>query len=148
MSENMGIEELPKTHGEALLRLAEAMLRCQVRLVLPALAAAVVVFTVLNGTAGLRGALVGAVISCLSSLFTLWLMRLSANHGPYAGMAAALGGFVGKMIILLIAFTLLRGVTALHPESLAFTMLVGVLVAAGADVLAFRQTKLPTIIPS
>jgi ATP synthase protein I len=148
MTEEMKIEKLPDTHAGAVVRLADAMLRFQVRIVLPVLAVAIAVFTVVFGAAGLLGALVGAVICCASSAFTLWLMRLSAPHGPYAGMAAALGGFAGKMIILLITFMLLGGVTALHPKALAFTMLAGVLVAAGADVVAFRKTKIPTVIPS
>lgn len=148
MSENFEIQELPKTHGDSIRKLAAAMLRYQVRIMLPVLVAGVILFTVLYGTAGLLGSAIGLVVACLSSLFTLWLMRLSADHGPWAGMAAALGGFTGKMIILLIVFTLLRDVSALHKESLAFTLLAGVLVAAGADVLAFRRTKVPTIIPS
>jgi hypothetical protein len=148
MSENLEMTDLPKTHGDSVRKLAAAMLRYQIRIVLPVLVVAVIVFTVLYGTAGLLGAAIGLVVACLSSVFTLWLMRLSADHGPWAGMAAALGGFSGKMIILLIVFILLRDVTALHKESLAFTMLAGVLVAAGADIVAFRKTKIPTIIPS
>src|SRR5690242_6062253 len=110
MTEDLKIEKLPATPAESVLRLAGAMLRYQVRIVLPVLAVAVVVFTVIFGIAGLFGSLVGAVITCFSSAATLWLMRLSAPHGPYAGMAAALGGFVAKMLILLVTFTLLRDV--------------------------------------
>lgn len=148
MSENFQVQDLPKTHTEALQQLAAAMLRWQARLMVPALVVCVVVFTVVNGTAGLLGSVIGAVTACVSSLFTFALMRVSAKHGPHAGLAAALGGFIGKMIILLVVFTPLRGVEAIHAYSLAITMMVGILVAAGADMVAFRKTKLPTIIPS
>jgi len=146
MSENFEVADLPKTHTEALQRLAEAMLRWQAKVMVPALVLAVILFTVLYGTAGLLGAGIGAVAACGSSLFTFWLMRVSAKHGPHAGLAAALGGFIGKMVILLAVFMPLRGVEAVHSYSLAITMLVGILTAAGADMVAFRKTKLPTII--
>jgi ATP synthase protein I len=148
MSEQFQIQDLPKTHEEALQRLAAAMLRWQVRVMVPALVVCVVLFTVVNGTAGLLGSVIGSVTAVASSLFTFALMRVSAKHGPYAGLAAALGGFIGKMIILLVVFTPLRDVAAIHAYSLAITMLAGVLTAAGADMVAFRRTKLPTIIPS
>lgn len=148
MSEEFQVEDLPRTHEEALQRLAAAMLRWQVRVMVPALVVCVVLFTVLNGSAGLLGSAVGAVAAVASSLFTFWLMRVSAKHGPHAGLAAALGGFIGKMIILLVVFTPLRDVPAVHAYSLAITMLAGILTAAGADMIAFRRTKLPTIIPS
>ncbi|MBP2323183.1 hypothetical protein JOF56_003568 [Kibdelosporangium banguiense] len=148
MSENFEVPDLPKTHTEALQRLAEAMLRWQAKVMVPALLVAVVVFTVLNGMAGLLGAGIGAVAACASSMFTFWLMRISAKHGPHAGLAAALGGLIVKMIILMVVFLPLRGVEAVHSYSLAITMLVGILTAAAADMMAFRKTNLPTIIPS
>jgi ATP synthase protein I len=148
MSENLEIEKLPETAGESVLKLANAMVRFQIRLMLPALVVAVVVFAMVFGVTGLWGSLVGAVIAAASSAFTLWLMRLTAHQGPHLSMAAALGGFIGKMIILLVALTLLGDVSALHPKALAYTMLVGVLVAVVADMVAFKRTKIPTVIPS
>jgi ATP synthase protein I len=148
MSEKPKSETYPETHGQVVLKLADAQLRYQVRLVLPVLAVAVILCTVLAGLAGLWGSLVGSVVAIASSAVTLWLMRISANQGPHLAMAAAMGGFVGKMIILLVVLTLLGDVEALHRNALAFTMLAGVVVAAVADGLAFKKTKLPTIIPS
>jgi ATP synthase protein I len=141
-------EKYPKTHGEVVLKLADAQLRYQIMLVLPVLAIAVVLSTVLAGLNGLWGSLVGSAVAVASSAFTMWLMRISAHQGPHLVMAAALGGFVGKMVILLVVLTLLGDVTALDRNSLAFTMLAGVIVAAVADGVAFKKTKLPTIIPS
>jgi hypothetical protein len=145
MSKN---EKYPETHGEIVLKLADAQLRYQIMLVLPVLALAVVLSTILVGLDGLWGSLVGSAVAVASSAFTMWLMRISAHQGPHLVMAAALGGFVGKMVILLVVLTLLGDVTALDRNSLAFTMLAGVIVAAVADGVAFRKTKLPTIIPS
>jgi ATP synthase protein I len=149
MTEDLNsLDDYPDTHGKIVLKLADAQLRYQIRLVLPVLAVAVILSTVLVGLTGLWGSLVGSAVALASSAFTMWLMRISAHQGPHLVMAAALGGFVGKMIILLVVLTLLGDVTALHRYALALTMLAGVMVAAVADGVAFKKTKLPTIIPS
>jgi ATP synthase protein I len=61
-------------------------------------------------------------------------------------MTGALGGFVGKMIVLLLVMMVLREITWLHILSLAYTMLAVVIVWAVMDTVAFRRTKLPTLI--
>ena len=81
------------------------------------------------------------------SLLTIFLMRWTGGLHPMFVMAVALGGYVGKMLVLLIVMTLLGGVDALHPTSLALTMLATIMVWAGAEVVAFRKTKIPTIVP-
>jgi hypothetical protein len=108
-----------------------------------------VVSGVLVGVTGVLGALVGGLVACASSLLTLWLMRKTSNLPPEMVMVAVLGGFALKLFLLLGVMMVLRGVPGLHPKALAFTLLATFLVAAGAEALAFRRSKLPTlIIPS
>jgi hypothetical protein len=140
--------DMPKTHAESVLKLADAMWHTAVWPVLAVVIAGVTVSTLFAGIEGTLGALVGAAVAIASSLATLWLMRKTAAMNPMLVMAAALGGFVGKMLILLIVMMLLRNVTVFHTESLAFTMLAVVLVWAAADAVAFRRTKIPTLIIS
>lgn len=135
-------------HARALRTLAEAMFRYALWPSIATVVVGVVIFGILKGTPGALGALVGGALACASSLLTLFLMRKSAAHGPHIGMAASLGGFVAKLFILLLVMTALRDVDALHRISLGLTMVAVVLVAAGAEALAFRRTKLPTIIPA
>jgi ATP synthase protein I len=135
-------------HAASVLKLANAMFRMSLWPSLATLVLGVVVAWIAVGTTGALGALVGGTIACLSSLLTVFLMRKTATQGPHIVMAASLGGFVGKMLVLLIVMTLLRGVDVLHARSLAFTMIAVVLVAAAADGVAFRRTKIPTIIPA
>ena len=73
-------------------------------------------------------------------------MRKTANLNPVMVMTGALGGFVGKMIVLLLVMTVLREITWVHTRSLAYTMLAVVVVWAVMDTVAFRRTKLPTLI--
>ncbi|KAA5832756.1 hypothetical protein ABT337_12650 [Saccharopolyspora hirsuta] len=134
-------------HAETVRRLASAMLRTAVWPGLATVAIAAVVATALVGTTGLLGALVGGAVAFGSSLLTIWLMRFTGGMSPHFVMVAALGGYVGKMLVLLVVMTLLGGVEALHRESLAFTMLATVMVWAGAEVVAFKRTKIPTIVP-
>jgi uncharacterized protein YacL len=144
---DLGIRtDAPRTHGEAVTRLADAMFRYAVW---PATATAVigiVVASVLFGARGGVAALIGGVVAFASSLATWWLMRKTASMNPMMVMTGALGGFVGKMIILLLVLMVLREITWLHTKSLAFTMLAVVIVWAAMDTVAFRRTKLPTLI--
>jgi len=146
-SEDLGIRtDLPRTHGEAVTRLADAMLRYAVW---PGLATAVVGIVVCSVLFGVRGgvsALVGAAVAAASSLATWWLMRRTAALNPMLVMAGALGGFIGKMIVLLLVLMVLREISWFHVQSLAYTMLAVVIVWAAMDTVAFRRTKLPTLI--
>ena len=144
---DLGIKtDLPRTHGEAVTRLADAMLR---HAVWPGLATAVIGIVVASVLFGVRGgvsALVGALVAVASSLVTWWLMRKTAALNPMLVMAGALGGFIGKMIVLLLVLMVLREITWFQVQSLAYTMLAVVIVWAAMDTVAFRRTKLPTLI--
>ncbi|MEV4733879.1 hypothetical protein [Saccharopolyspora sp. NPDC049426] len=135
-------------HAEVVRRLATAMLRTAVWPGVATVVLGAIVATVLVGVPGLVGALIGGVVAFGSSLLTIWLMRFSGGMNPQFVMVIALGGYVGKMLVLLVVMTLLGGIDAIHRESLAFTMLATVMVWAGAEVVAFKRTKIPTIIPS
>lgn len=135
-------------HGEVVRRLATEMLRTAVWPGLATVVIGAIVATVLVGVTGLVGAVIGGVVAFGSSLLTIWLMRFSGGMNPQFVMVIALGGYVGKMFVLLVVMTLLGGIDAIHRESLAFTMLATVMVWAGAEVVAFKRAKIPTIIPS
>ena len=136
----------PRTHGEAVTKLADAMLRYALWPAVATVVAGVVLTSVLFGVRGGVAALIGGIVAFGSSLATWWLMRRTAEMNPMMVMAGALGGFVGKMIILLLVLMVLREITWLHTESLAYTMLAVVIVWAAMDTVAFRKTKLPTLI--
>jgi ATP synthase protein I len=144
---DLGIDmDQPRTHGEAVTRLADSMLRHALWPAVATMVVGIVVASVLFGVRGGVSALVGGVVAFASSLATWWLMRKTANLNPVMVMTGALGGFVGKMIILLLVLMVLREVTWLHTKSLAYTMLSVVIVWAVMDTVAFRRTKLPTLI--
>lgn len=135
-------------HTESLLTLASAMFRYAMWPSLAVGVLGVVVFWLVNGGPGALGALIGAALAVGSSLLTLFLMRKSADAGPHMAMAASLGGFMVKLVILMLIMAALKGVDAVHRESFGITMIAVVIVAAGAEAMALRRTKLPTIIPA
>ncbi|NIJ10878.1 putative anti-sigma-YlaC factor YlaD [Saccharomonospora amisosensis] len=137
----------PNPHAQQVLKLADAMLRTALWPAVVAVLLGMIVATVLVGLPGLFGAAVGGAVAFASSLVTLWLMRKTSNMDPMAVMALALGGYILKLLVLLGVMTLLKGIDALHPYAVAFTFLAVVLVWAAAEAIAFRRTKIPTIIP-
>lgn len=139
--------EAPNPHAQQVLKLADAMRRQAVWPAIAAVVAGAIVATVWVGLSGLFGALVGGAVAFGSSLVTLWMMRKTAGMEPMAVMAVALGGYIFKMLVLLGVMVLLSGVAALHTYALAFTFLAVVLIWAAAEVVAFRRTKIPTIVP-
>ncbi|WP_424188996.1 hypothetical protein ACOBQX_11620 [Actinokineospora sp. G85] len=138
----------PSPHGRALLTLAGAMFRYALWPSLATAVLGVVLFGVLRGGPGLVGALIGGALAIVSSLATLALMRATADLGPHFGLAASMGGMILKLALLTAVMLPMRGVEAVDSKALAITMIAVVLVTAAAEAIAFRKTKLPTIIPS
>lgn len=147
MSEPGPENEAPNPHGESVRKLADAMLRTGLPTGLVTVAVAAVLATVLVGLPGLFGALVGGAIGLALSLLTIGSMRLTADFPPEVVMGVAMGGFVFKLVALLIAAVTLKNVDALHTYSLGLTLLASIFVWAGAEVFAFRRTPIPTIVP-
>lgn len=133
-------------HAVSVRRLANAMLRTALVPGLVTVAAGAVIAGLMAGSAGVYGALVGGGIGFASSLLTIVLMRWSADLPVMIVMAVALGGYVLKLMVLLAVMILLGGVAWLHVMSLALTFLATILVWAGAEVAAFKRTKIPTLI--
>lgn len=136
----------PRTHAESVTRLADAMLRYALWPAAVTAVLGIVVASVMFGAPGGVAALIGGAVAFGSSIATWWLMRKTAALNPMMVMTGALGGFLGKMIVLLLVMMVLREITWLHATSLAVTMLAVVVVWAVMDTVAFRRTKLPTLI--
>lgn len=142
----MDIRSDPNPHAASVRRLAGAMARTALFPALATVAAGALIAGLLAGSAGVSGALVGGAVAFASSLLTLFLMRWSAPLPVMLVMAVALGGYLLKVVGLLVVMVLLGGVGALDVMSLALTFLATVLVWAGAEAVAFRRTRIPTLV--
>jgi hypothetical protein len=97
------------------------------------------------GIAGLLSGLLGVVLGIGSALFTLWLMHRTADREPRAVMVASLGGFLQKMIILLVALWLADQLPGVHRMSLAVSLLVVLIAVAGAEGWAGYRSQPPAL---
>jgi ATP synthase protein I len=135
------------THEGVVRQLADEMFRGALWLTVATVVVGMIVSAVLAGLSGLLGALVGGGVACASSLATLLVMRKTAALDVHFVMAAALGGFVGKMFVLLIVMILLRDVPMFDQKALALTMLATVVIAAAAEARASKKSRFPMTIP-
>ncbi|MGW5051935.1 hypothetical protein [Actinokineospora sp. NPDC004072] len=142
----MATETQPTTHAESVRVLAARMARDIMIACGATVAVALVVALIWVGLPGLVGALVGGVIATASAMGTVMLMLRTRALEPMMVMAMALAGYVGKIVILFVVMTLLKGIDGLHSMSVAITMMAVILVAAGAEMRAFKKTKTPTLI--
>jgi ATP synthase protein I len=128
--------------------LAAAMLRIGLGVGSATAVAALAVAAALAGWPGLLGAAVGAGVAFASSLLTIALMRVTASLPVESLFGVVLGGYLIKVFLLLAIAVPLRDATQLHPMALALTVVAVVIAWALAEVIAFRRTRLPTIIPA
>jgi ATP synthase protein I len=141
------VSERVNLHARSVRVLSSAMLRTAVWPATATVVLAAVVAGLAVGVSGLLGAVIGGAVVFASSLWTIWLMRVTSALHPISVMAAALGGYVLKMVVLLLVMTLLQGVGGIHAYALGGTMLASILVWAGAEAHAFRRARIPTVEP-
>lgn len=134
-------------HAQSVRMLSSAMLRTAVWPASATVLIAAVVAGLVVGVSGLVGAVIGGMVVFASSLSTIGLMRATSALHPVSVMAAALGGYVLKMVVLLVVMTLLQGIGGIHVYALGATMLATILVWAGAEAHAFRRARIPTVEP-
>ncbi|GAA3461573.1 MULTISPECIES: hypothetical protein [Saccharothrix] len=136
------------THDAVVRRLAGEMFRGAMWAALATVVVCLVVWTVVAGATGLVSALIGGVIACLSSVGTLVLMRKTAALPVQFVMVAALGGFMGKLILLFCVLLLLRRFPELHVNALALTTVATIVVTTFMEVRASKRSRSQMVIPT
>ena len=136
-----------RTQGEIVRGIASAMLRGSMLVMLAIVVGATVVAFAVVGPSGGWSALGGGAIALVLSLFTLMLITRTAEAAPQAVMFAALGGFLFKVILLVVVYALAGRIDGLHRESLAITMAAVFVVAAAAQSFAGSRVRMLTVVP-
>lgn len=136
------------THELVVQRLAGEMFRAAAWAALGTFVLGVAVSTAIWGTAGLFGSLIGGAIAIVSSLATLLLMSKTASLDPMFVMVAALGGFMGKLLVLLLAVILLRNQPWLEPKALGITLVATVLVTSYLEARASKRSRSQMVVPA
>ncbi|MBW0088053.1 hypothetical protein I4I73_21250 [Pseudonocardia sp. KRD-184] len=141
------IRTLPEGQEQTLLALASSMRRGVLVATAVVGVPTVVVAGALVGPQGAVSAFAGIALALLAALFTLWLMHRTAGKEPKAVMMASLGGFVQKMIFLLIALFGLASVPGVHRMSLAVATIVGLLATTAAEGWAGYRLRTLLVVP-
>jgi ATP synthase protein I len=107
----------------------------------------VVLATVLDGTKGLIGALLGAALVAVFFAISITAVSRAAKVSPQAMMITALSSYIIKILVLLVVVSKLSGTTAFNGRMFGLTAIVCVLVWSGAQVLWSMRLKVLYVEP-
>ena len=107
----------------------------------------VVLATVLGGTKGLIGALLGAALVAVFFAISITAVSRAAKVSPQAMMITALSTYIIKILVLLVVVSKLSGTTAFNGRLFGLTAIVCVLVWSGAQVLWSMRLKVLYVEP-
>ncbi|PJI84789.1 hypothetical protein [Luteimicrobium subarcticum] len=130
---------------------ARSLFRTALRDVLVFLAvlavAGVVVGAVVDGLAGVWGALMGVGVAVIFSGTTVWSMWRTADSSPQALIAVVAGSWLAKMIVLFVLLLVLQSMDFYNKPVFGVVLIVGVLGSVVLDTLAVRRARIPYVDP-
>jgi hypothetical protein len=133
-------------------RAAEAVFRTALRDMLLLLGALTVLGVgigyLVDGLAGVWGALIGVGLALVFSGTTVVSMIRTADASPQKMAAVVMGAWLGKVIVVIVALALLRDLTFYSKPVLAVVLAVGVLGSAYLDYRAVSRGRVPYVEPS
>src|ERR1700759_2812786 len=97
-------------------------------------AVAVVICTLLGGSKGAYGALIGVGVVTIFFAISILVVSRAARISPMAMMIAALGSFVAKIVAFMIVLAVLRHSHVYSFRDLGFTALACILAWSAAQV--------------
>jgi ATP synthase protein I len=106
-----------------------------------AAAAAIVLAAVVAGGKGAVGAAIGVAIVALFFGISIVVVGRAARISPQAMMAAALGTFIVKIVLLLAFVGAFEDTTAFNPKAFGLTALACILAYTGAQVIWSMRLK-------
>lgn len=107
----------------------------------------IVVGILVDGSAGLWGALLGAGLTIIFSGTTVLTMLKTAESSPQMMAGIVLGGWIGKMIVLVAALAVLGQFDFYNKYVFAAVLLVGVMGSVGLDYRAVSKGRMPNVVP-
>jgi ATP synthase protein I len=100
-----------------------------------------VLFTIIGGSKGLIGALIGVALVALFFGISVIAVARAARVSPQAMMATAVGTYIAKILLLLIFVGQFQGTTAFNPKAFGLTALACILAYTGAQVVWSMRLK-------
>jgi ATP synthase protein I len=132
-------------HVRTVLRLAAAMQRHALLLAVPVAVAAVGLATVLRGTPGLVGAVIGALLGLVAGAVSTLVMRGTARTSPAGVMIGAMASFAGKVLLLMLFLVAFRGTTLFDNRAFGLTLLAVTVAWIAGEVVGFVRARPPVL---
>ena len=100
-----------------------------------------VVWGLVGGAPGLWGVVIGAAIGGGFVLLTALSVLLTAGTSPSTTMAVVLGGWLLKIVLLVIVLLFIRDLDFFHRGALLTTVVLALVAVLGAEVWATVSTR-------
>lgn len=98
-----------------------------------------------TGTAGLWGALIGGVVGLLFCATTVVTMAMSEGRSPQYLAVAVLGGWLAKMVVIIVVLVVLRPLDFYDRYLLAGTIAAIAIASLTVEMLAVRSARIPVV---
>ena len=112
-----------------------------------AAAVMVVLFTVLGGTKGLIGALLGVALVAIFFGISVVAVSRAARVSPQAMMITAIGTFIGKIVVLAFLVSRFAGTSAFNSRLFGFTAIVCILAWSIGQAVTTARMKVLYVEP-
>lgn len=139
--------ELAEAGGteDTVLRLATAMLRPALWSTLLVGLLALIGFTVIAGLPGAEGSVAGTLLVVACCWLNIAVMRRTATSQPRVVMAAALGGYCAKFVLLLALLAVLPDTDLFDMRAFGLSVLAAVAVWTTAELVGFVRAQVSTV---
>jgi len=123
------------------------ILRRSAMLTAPVALLMIVLGAVLAGTKGLIGALLGVALVIAFFGISVLVVGRAAKVSPQAMMAAAVGTFLVKILVLIILIGSFQNSTAFNDKIFGLTVIVCVIAYSAAQMISSIRLKIPYVEP-
>jgi ATP synthase protein I len=123
------------------------ILRRSAMLTAPVALLMIVLGAVLGGTKGLLGAALGVALVIAFFGISVLVVGRAARVSPQAMMAAAVGTFVVKILVLIILLGSFQNSTAFNDRIFGLTVIVCVIAYSAAQMISSIRLKVPYVEP-
>jgi len=123
------------------------ILRRSAMLTAPVALLMIVLGGVLGGAKGLLGAALGVALVIAFFGISVLVVGRAAKVSPQAMMAAAVGTFLVKIIVLIILLGSFQNSTAFNDKLFGLTVIVCVLAYSAAQMISSMRLKMPYVEP-
>lgn len=107
-----------------------------------------IVASLLAGTAGLWGALLGAAVGGGFILCTALAVLLTAKLPAVTAGAVLLGSWLLKMILAIVVLAILDPLDFYNKQSMVIVIVLSLVIVLGAETYGVLQTRVPYVTPA